>query len=363
MRILHVEAGRHLYGGARQVCYLIQGLAAEGVENILVCARGSGIAGEVRGATVAELRIAGDLDMFWAGPLLKLIRAHAPSVVHVHSRRGADRVGGWCARRAGVPAVLTRRVDSREPAWWARRKYRRYHLVTAISSAVESELVDRVGLEASRVAKVVSAVDARRHRAGSGARSRLDAAFGLPPGSIVVGVVAQLIPRKGHSLLLDCLPEVVRLHPEVQVLFFGRGRLEGALRRKIAASGVAGRVRLAGFREDLAALLPGLDLLVHPALREGLGVAVLEAASAGVPVLASGAGGIPDIIESGRHGLLFEAGDRQALRDGILRMLGDADLRLRLARAGRKRVEADFSVGRMCRSYVEIYNRVLRWQT
>ena len=359
MLIMHVEAGRHLYGGARQVCYLIEGLAAEGYENILVCARGSEIAAEARGATVVELPMGGDVDVFWAGPLRKLIKAHAPAIVHVHSRRGADLVGGRCARRAGVPAVLTRRVDNREPAWWARLKYRPYSVVAAISSAVESELVDRVGLDPARVVRVASAVDTERYRPESAARDRLAEAFGIPSASIVVGVVAQLIPRKGHVLLLDCLPDVIARHPEVRVLCFGRGPRERALSRQIAARGLGDHVQLTGFRDDLAQLMPGLDLLVHPALQEGLGVAVLEAMSAGVPVVASNAGGIPDIIEHERSGLLVAAGDPHALRGVVLRMLGDEALRVRLARAGRERVETRFSVQRMSRRYVEVYNRVL----
>ena len=358
MRIMHVEAGRYLYGGARQVCYLIQGLAAEGIENILVCARGSEIAGAVRGATVVELPMGGDLDVFWAGPLRKLIEAHAPAIVHVHSRRGADLVGGRCAQRAGVPAMLTRRVDNRESALWARLKYRPYSVVAAISSAVESELVDHVGLDPARVVRVASAVDSERYRPESTARDRLAEAFGIPSASMVVGVVAQLISRKGHALLLDCMPEVIARHPEVHLLCFGRGPQERALSRRIAKLGLGDHVLLTGFRDDLAELMPGMDLLAHPALQEGLGVAVLEAMSAGVPVVASNAGGLPDIIEHERSGLLFEAGDPRVLRDGILRMLGDEDLRLRLARAGRERVESRFSVQRMSRRYVEVYNLV-----
>ena len=359
MRIMHIEAGRHLYGGARQVCYLIDGLGAEGMENMLVCARGSEIASVVRGATVVELPMGGDLDVFWAGALRKLIRAHAPDVVHVHSRRGADLLGGRCAQRAGAPAVLTRRVDSREPAWWARLKYRPYSAVAAISSAVESELVDHVGLDPGRVVRVASAVDTRRYRPDPLARAKLQETFDIPPESRVVGVIAQLIPRKGHALLLDCLPDVIARHPEVRVLFFGRGPLERALRRQIAERSLGNRVQLTGFRHDLAELLPGLDLLVHPALREGLGVAVLEAMSAGVPVVASDAGGISDIVEHERNGLLFAAGDSGGLRHGVLRLLGDEALRQSLALAGRERVETEFSIRRMSRRYAEVYNRVL----
>ena len=361
MRIMHLEFGRHLYGGARQVCYLIEGLDAEGVENVLVCARGSEIADAMDAGEVEALPTGGDLDLRVAGPLRKLIARHAPAIVHVHSRRGADTVGGWCAHRAGVPAVLTRRVDTREPALWARLKYKPYRVVVAISSAVESELVNHVGLDPARVVKVASAVDAAGYvpAAAAAARERLAAIFGLPGEPILVGVIAQLIPRKGHELLLGSLREIFAHHPQVRVLCFGRGRLRQALQREIDNRGFGTRVKLAGFRNDLADLIPGLHLLVHPARREGLGVAVLEALSAGVPVVASDAGGLTDIIEQERHGLLFESGNARALRDAVMRMLDDSELRRRCARNGRMHVESEFSVQRMSRRYLEVYNRVL----
>lgn len=358
---MHLEFGRHLYGGAAQVCYLIQGLDAEGIESVLVCARGSEIAGAVDVGEVVALPIGGDLDLRVAGRLIKLIKRHAPAIVHAHSRRGADLMGGWCARRTGVPAVLTRRVDNREPALWARLKYKPYRTVVAISSAVESELVDHVGLDPARVVRVASAVDAGRYRpeAAAAARERMATIFDLPSGSILVGTIAQLIPRKGHALLLGCLPEVFARHPDVHVLCFGRGRLQQALQREIGKRGLGDRVKLVGFRNDLAELIPGLHLLVHPARREGLGVAVLEAMSAGVPVVASDAGGLTDIVEHDRHGLLFESGSASALRDAIVRMLGDSALRQRCARGARRRVQSRFPVQRMSRRYVEVYNRVL----
>src|SRR5262245_43605826 len=126
MRILHLEAGRHLYGGAAQVRYLIDGLAGAGVENVLVCPEGSEIAAAPSSARVVPLPLRGDLDVGMLPRLAPVIRTAQPDVVHVHSRRGADVFGGIAARLAAVPAVLTRRVDSDEPAWLARLKYQPY---------------------------------------------------------------------------------------------------------------------------------------------------------------------------------------------------------------------------------------------
>src|SRR5690606_8300635 len=129
--------------------------------------------------------------------------------------------------------------------------------------------------------------------------------LGLPHDASIAAVIGQLIPRKGHRVLLDALPGVLERHLRCHVVLFGRGPLEGELRRTIERRGMTDRVRLAGFHPDLARWLPGIDLVLHPAQKEGLGLAVLEAMSAGVPVAASAVGGLVDVIEDGVSGWLL----------------------------------------------------------
>ena len=359
---MHLESGRHFYGGAQQVRYLIDGLQAQGIDNVLVCPTGSEIATATRAGEVIELPMRGDLDPRLPGRLRRLLRSRAPSILHVHSRRGADTAGGWSARWARVPAVLTRRVDNPELPAWARLKYHPYRALIAISSAVERELLENVGLDATRVHRVASAVDSDRYRPAP-AHEHLAGVFGLPRRAVIVGVVAQLIPRKGQELLFRCLPGIAARHPSVHVLCFGRGPQEQELSRQLRAEGLDSRVQLVGYRDDLAELLPGLDLLVHPAQREGLGVAVLEALSAGVPVIAAAVGGIPDIIEHGVHGLLVAPGDARALTGALEQLLADPELRRRLSLAGRERVRSEFSVERMCRGNLAVYEQILETQS
>ena len=173
---------------------------------------------------------------------------------------------------------------------------------------------------------IPSAVDTQRYRPDAAARARLRTAFGLPGDALVVGVVAQLIERKRHSWLFALLPELVREWPQLRVVCFGRGPLERRLRAELAERGLAEQVVLAGFRADLPELVPGLDLLVHPAGREGLGLALLEAASAGVPVVACAVGGVPDVVVDGETGVLVPRDDAAALaaRSRVARRTGRA---------------------------------------
>ncbi len=348
-----------MFGGASQVCRLMQGLGAQGVANVLVCPPGDVPAAASGAAETIVLPMGGDFDFGFARRLRVLFGRVRPDIVHVHSRRGADLFAGLACVAERLPAVLTRRVDNPEPAFWARFKYRPYRAIIAISRAVEAELTVNVGLARSRVRRIPSAVDTREFRPDPCARGRLLAELTLPGNAFVVGVCAQLIERKGHDVLLACVPELVRRHPELRVLCFGRGPLERRLRRAIASRGLDAQVHVAGFRRDMPALVPGLDVLVHPARREGLGVALLEAMSCAVPVVASAVGGIVDVVETGVEGLLVTPDNVAELGAALERIIGDARLRKRMGAAGRLRAKRDFSIGLMTERYLDVYREIL----
>ena len=136
----------------------------------------------------------------------------------------------------------------------------------------------------------------------------------------------------------------------------GRGPLRETLEAEADAAGLAGCVRFAGFRDDLPELLPALDLVVHPALMEGLGVSLLQAAAAGVPVVAFAAGGVTQAVADEHSGLLVPPGDSIALGAAIGRLLGDPALRARLGDNARRRVRAEFSIDAMVQRYAALYD-------
>ena len=358
MKVLHIESGRHLYGGAKQVLYIMEGLAQRGVENLLACPPGAHIAQPARAsAQVFELPMKGDLDFGLVGQLRRLIAAEQPDLVHIHSRRGADLWGGLAARRAGVPCVLSRRVDNPEPRWLVKLKYRLYDHVITISQGIRQVLLAE-GLAPGKVSCVRSAVDPKPYLIDYDPAG-FKAALGLAPDALLVGTVAQLIPRKGHRHLLAALPAVLAKHPRLQVLIFGRGPLEAELRQAISDQGLSGQVRLLGFRDDLPAVLGCLDLLVHPADMEGLGVSLLQASAARVPIIATRAGGMPEAVRDGQNGLLIAPGDVAGLAAAMNRLLDDAALRQTMGQAGRQLVLDEFSIDAMCEGNLAVYRRLL----
>jgi len=359
MKILHVETGRHLYGGPQQVLYLMRALAERGHDNTLVCPPGSGIdnAARAAGVRVQNLFCAGDLDLPFAYRLSQFLSESGPDIVHCHSRRGADILGGLAASFADVPAVVSRRVDNTELRLVAALRYRPFRKIIAISLAIADELRDR-GVEDERLTVIRSAVDTAQFEA------RVDDAgfrreFGLRDDDFVMLAAGQLIPRKGHRYLLEAVGKLRDSHPRLRLLIFGEGYLGNQLRAQAASLGLGGVVQFPGFRDDLDDWLTGFDLFVHPALAEGLGVAALKAAAAGMPVAGFAAGGLVEAVAHGETGILVPAENVAELGAAIGTLVDDDELRTRMGAAGRERMKNEFSIDTMADRHVELYESVL----
>lgn len=363
MKIVHVETGMHLYGGGQQVAYLLAGLQRRGIDSTLVSPPNAAIGAYARqiGVPTVDIPCSGDLDLAFIPRLARTLRAQHADLVHLHSRRGADVLGALAARLAGVPAVLSRRVDNREARLWAALKYRLPARVVTISQGIAEVLTD-CGVDAQRLRVVRSAVDPAPWTQAE-TRTALRAEFGLPAQGLIAGVVAQLIERKGHRVLLQALRQLrdsgALAADALHLLCFGQGPLHDTLIAETAALGLAHCVHFVGFRRDLARWMGALDLLVHPAHMEGLGVSLLQASSAGVPIIASRAGGMPEAVRDGENGLLVPPGNAAALAAALARLLGDTALRRQLGDDGRALIAREFSVDAMVDGNLAVYRELV----
>jgi len=359
MRIVHLEAGRHVYGGALQALLLVEGLERRGIQNVLVVAQGSEVEEQARsrGLPFRGLPMAGEADLAFPFRFRQILSREAPDLVHLHSRRGADTLGALTTKVARIPTILSRRVDNPEAGWSLSAKYRLFDAVITISEAI-GEVLREQGVPAGKLHCVHSALDPGPFQ-GPCRREEFLADLGLSEGHRIVGMAAQFIPRKGHGTLLKAVPEIIQTHPETRFLLFGRGPERDAIASRIRASRLEGRVLLPGFRHDLAALLPCLDLLVHPATMEGLGIILLQASASGVPVVASAVGGIPEAVSHGETGLLVPPDDPSALAAAVVTLLSDPGRARAMGEAGRRRVRDHFSVDRMVEGNLAVYRKVL----
>ncbi len=359
MKVVHLEAGRHLWGGAQQVLYLVAGLQAEGWDNLLVCPPGSeiGAAARHRGLSVRELTLRSDLDIPFIWRFRRLIRHEQPDLVHLHSRRGADTLGALAARLSRTPMVLTRRVDNPEPRWAAAVKYALADQVVAISAGVR-EALEAAGVPGAKISCIPSTVDVERFDVSCD-RGWFEQALGVAPGDKTIGMFAHFIERKGHRYMLRALPRVLEAHGSARLILCGKGRLEPTVRGWVKELGLEARVIFAGFRTDVERVMSCVDVVAHPATMEGMGVVLLQAAAARRAVVASAVGGIPEVIVDEETGLLVPPGDPQALAAALSRVLGDRGLARRLGQSAFARVSRSFSIPTMVAGYQDLYRNVL----
>ena len=359
VKILHVETGRHLYGGPQQVIYLISALSERGHDSTLVCPPDSGIdaAARMAGMRVKNLFCAGDLDLPFAYRLAHYIQKTKPDLVHCHSRRGADVLGGLAASFADVPAIVSRRVDNTEMRLMAALRYRPFEKIVAISAAIADVLRER-GVADERIEVIRSAVDSARY-AGSADCAAFRSEFSIPDNVLVIAAAGQLIPRKGHRYLLQSVADIKQTHADIRLIIFGEGYLNNQLRAQAASLGLGECVQFAGFREDLDDYLACIDIFAHPALAEGLGVATLKAAAAGVPVVGFDAGGLGEAVIDGGTGLLVARENVAQLAKALVRLIDDKALRARLGAAGRDRMQKEFSIATMADRHITLYESVL----
>jgi len=359
VKILHVETGRHFLGGPQQVIYLINALRERGHENILVCPPDSGIDSAARqaGIRVQNLFCAGDLDLPFAYRLSQFLKELLPDIVHCHSRRGADLLGGLAASFADVPAIVSRRVDNTEMRLMAGLRYRPFRKVVAISEAI-AQVLRQHDIEEDRIVVIRSAVDAEAF-AGQPDCETFRREFSIDRGVFTMAAAGQLIPRKGHRFLLQAVSELKLTHPPFRLIIFGEGYLNSQLRAQAAWLGLGDVVQFAGYRDDLDNFIGCFDLFVHPASAEGLGVAALKAAAAGVPVVACVAGGMSESVRDGETGFLVPPEDADALHDAIGTLMDDDETRAEMGVAGRERMQNEFSIATMADKHIELYESVL----
>ena len=286
----------------------------------------------------------------------------APDVVHNHMYR-AEIVGTQAAlelaARGGarpyiVSTVHSSRVRSPEDKATLRALTPSIDRLLAVSKAIVQKIADERGGLAP-VSLVYNGVDLDRYDHQEPCCT-LREDFGMEPGAQIVGVVARLEPEKGHPTLLEAWPLVLRSCPEAYLLIVGEGSRHDALEAQVRELRIAHRVVFTGRRDDIPAVTAALDVAVLPSYREAQGLTILEAMALSRPVVASNVGGIPEMIEDGRTGLLVPPHDAPALAAAIVRLLRDHPLADLLARAGHDLVHDRFCIQLMVDAVERVYD-------
>ena len=268
-----------------------------------------------------------------------------PLVATLHATE-AGRHQGW------LPGPLNRSIHSVE--WWLTYEARR---VIACSGYMRWEVTRLFDLPPDKVDVVPNGVDPRpwQVRPEQVAAARRRCAGDGP----LIAFAGRLVYEKGVQDLLAALPRLRRRHPGLRLVVAGRGPSADELRDQARRLRLGRAVTFAGFVPDaeLAALVAAADCAVVPSRYEPFGLVALEAAAAGTPVVASGAGGLPEFVRSGRTGLAFPAGDPAALADAVSALLADQVLARRLARQARAVLRREHSWAGVAERTADVYAR------
>ena len=363
MRVVHLVEALGTGGLERVVQALVRHTDRRRFEVEVLCAvKGGPVAREIE-ASGTRVRILGGRgygprDVLSAARAIRETRA---DVVHSHGHFAGvvGRVAAWWAGGA-VAVHHLHTVDSTFEARHRRREHLLLHLtrrVVCCSESVARHATRDLGAPLHLLAVIPNGIDPPPPARRADALDRL----GLSPGAgPIVGCVGGLSRHKGQLVLMHAVGQLPGSPPRPTLVLVGEG--PERLRLESEAATLQGRVRIvfAGERPDARALLPAFDLLVVPSIeREGFGLAALEGMDAGLPVIASRLGGLPEAVEDGRTGLLVPPGDMRALSLAIERLLASPEERRTLGAEGKRRVESRFRAASMTRRVESVYEEVL----
>jgi glycosyltransferase involved in cell wall biosynthesis len=365
-----------------RVLLLIKGLGRGGAEQLLVSAAPyldrsrfeyevayllpwkDALVGELQQTSLRVHCLEGARGAGWIRRLRSLVKEGGFRLVHAHSPYAAIGARLGLPRRGGPKLVYTEHNvwDRYHPAtYWANLVtfHRNDHVLT-VSDHVRSSIRYPRPLRSLRLPRVetryygIDRASVARWGTAEGVREEL----GIPEGASVVGTVANFKVGKGHMELLEAADRVRRVVPDTRFVLVGQGVLEPAVRSRAAQLGLDGTVVFAGYREDATRIMRAFDLLAIPSQYDGLSIALLEAMSLGKPAVLTRAGGNPEVVDDGEHGLVVPTADPSALADGIVALLQDPTLRQRMGESAKRRAQ-DFDIRGAVRRTEEVYRGLL----
>lgn len=306
-----------------------------------------------------------------------LIRKVAPDVLHLNlPAPDFCRLAAIAGRLAGGPAIV---ATSHLPnlhfprslagklagkglwdqfAW--RAVFSSLDRTIVVSRASRDSLLAHYPARSGKVTCVYNGIDCFRFQnVPDLERHRVRRELLIPVGSRVVTVIGGLLPQKGHGTLLDAFSGVSSKFKDVVLLVVGEGPLRSELEERAAKLGLREKVRFAGRRNDIPAILAVTDVYANSSRFEGLPFTILEAMASGVPVVATAVDGTVEVVSNGVTGLLAAPDDAESLTKALCRILEDEPLRRQLAVQGREQVSVRFSLEAMLQATGEVYRECL----
>jgi phenylacetate-CoA ligase len=371
-RVAHVVLALRMGGLEQVVLRLIDRLDRDRFEPIVCALEEEGeLASHLErlGVPIHVVPRSPGLDPSTAVRLASFLKRERVEIVHTHnpSPHLYGALAAAIVRREGpdgraLPRVVHTKHGRNYPS--APRKVLANRLASALSDKIVavSEDAHRVALElervdAHRLVTIRNGVDTELFRPSDKVHARR--ALGVPREGLHIGCVARLSAEKDHATMLEAFAIVRARRPDAHLTLVGNGAERQALEAQRDRLGLSGAVTFAGQRDDIAQILPAFDMFALSSRTEGMSLTLLEAAAAGLPIVATRVGGNPEVVADGETGLLVPAGDPARFAEALLATAARADLGAMGARA-RARVAERYDMGRTAAAYEALYDEVLR---
>jgi glycosyltransferase involved in cell wall biosynthesis len=371
MKVLHILKVKGIGGAERHLLTLLPALHSEGVETGLLVLTAEDVQvfldeTDSLGIPTSTIEARADVRPMLPRKIASEIRASSPDLVHTHLLHG-DVYGQLGARLARVPAVSSihsvRSFYGKEPVRSAARTAGRLARRTiAISSHVADNINKHKLTPADRVRVVHYGVDTDAWANDDVDRASARDGFGLDREAFVVGLASNLIPGKGHDVMLESFGLLRAASARTHLLVAGTGPLDEELRQRASSMGLDRDVTWTGYVPDMKAFMAACDVVVFPtlpSLGEGFGLAALEAMASGRPVVASDMGPLPEIVVDGVTGFLVAPGAADEIARALEKLEADRGLLSTMGATGRTRAKTEFGSDAMAERTVQVYREAL----
>ena len=291
-------------------------------------------------------------------PLYRLLRRERFDVVHAH-KFGSNVWGTLIGRLARVPVIV-----AHEHTWSFEgeplRKLLDRQLIgrgssvfVAVSEEDRRKMIEIEGVRPGKLLFVPNGISGRGP-VGIDVRAQL----GIPPEARVIGTLGVLRPQKALDVLIRAAAPLLREMPDLRVLIVGEGPERPVLEQLVEREGLGDQVLLPGFRDDVPDVISMFDVAASSSAFEGSPLAMMEFMEAGLPIVATRVGGVPDLIDDGVHGLLVDFGDVEGLTAALRRMLGDRDAARQMGERARERRRREFDLDVVVGRFEALYRRL-----
>ncbi|MFH1282076.1 MAG: glycosyltransferase [bacterium] len=355
--ILHLDTERSWRGGERQLFLLLKHMESSDFVHYAACRDNTVLSGKMKelGVKILPLAPYGEIDLFSVFKLRRFIKSKNIDLVHAHTSHTVG-LGALALVKLKKVFVAHRRVDFPvKKNFFSKFKYSKADRIITVSKAIRSVLLSD-GFDEKRIKVVYSGIDISMYNSVKNIDLRKE--YSIPENTIIIGMVTALAPHKDIFNFLEAVKAVVNMGLSIRGFVVGEGVLKDELEARRDALGLGERVNFVGFKTNHLEWLSSFDIFVISSYLEGLGSIVLDAMALGKSIVATEAGGIPEMIKNERNGLLVPIKNPDKMAEAIKRLIQDAKLRENISTNAKVDVDS-FNIKNTVRDIHGIYKELL----